>query len=264
MMADRIGYEPTFHGKDLRILAETAHIHHALLAIDTREGSVRCESDRDRFLHFVIMRHAFGTRFLVTSQKHADPLVQRDIHFLYQFQRIQRGDGASFVVRNAASIKYIVLAGECIWIGVPAVAFRHHVQMRHQADDIFAFTDLRVTTVVVKVFRFKTHAIRDAERLRQSSCRTFSKWLTRKRIAPFGRMLHEVAKVFDHVFCQLFNSFFDFHDVVLLYDWRDAPFISDERLPVRSVIIISHKRVRSDRIPFQCRRSLRMPYTATY
>ena len=148
------------------VLAEVGAIV-ALFNVDEGEVGVGGEGVGGIGMVGVVPLQIGRTAFLVAAHDELDVVLEGDLQIADGLHGHQGAHHRALVVRHAAAVEHPVLFHAGVGIGIPALAFAHHVQVAQDVKGGVLVVQVSGGHIVFQVFRLKTHLPGQRHALRQ-------------------------------------------------------------------------------------------------
>ena len=145
---------PVFEPHTCKIAAQTA-----LFPVAQGEFRVRGKKEYRLLIVTDIIFHVLHAAFLITSSHHPQAVGKGIAQVLEELSHIIRKDQGAFIIHNAPSHKVAVLYHHVIWVRVPSIACRNHIQMGNGADvRLLLAGKFCISKIILTIHGLKSHA----------------------------------------------------------------------------------------------------------
>jgi len=172
----------------------------ALFGVDKREIRVRREAPIRQADFLLIIFEILHAALLVAAQNQAAAAAERNARIQNGLHREHGGHTRPLIVAGAAADHATVDDFRAVGIVIPAIAFRHDVQMAQHGDHLVALADFRVAAIAVHVARLHAQALQIRHRGIQRAADIRAKGrVLGAALRANARHANPALKRFDHI-----------------------------------------------------------------
>ena len=192
----------------LCVISGKVHIDQTLFPVNHRVLTVRRKShDRNLTAVASVIFHIVGTGLLISSEQKTNSSSNRKPAVPERRQRIQCGNGRSFIIHGSPAKDFSVTNLTTKRIKTPSVPFRHHIQMSQNGYHLFSFAILAPAHLMIQIYGCKAKCFRRFQCMIQTVLHSFSIWILLGCFSLYASDPDAFLKAFQQLFFIPFHCF---------------------------------------------------------